>query len=209
MTNIADFLMRVVKTIEDELGDHLKLCKPLAGYIETTDISAIHGKSPALFITTVGSSETSLVETGECDVSLNIVAYLLVVQPDSLKRESQVQDTITRLSMLIPNQQWGMKNCFPAKELEITDFHGLSKGFQPHITSWRTGVSVLAYASDLYGGSDPVSHLALWGFTWEQAIRIGQIEAPPAKLPNELISRISQPDEQLWLKKEAERSSAR
>ena len=199
MKNFSEFLIQVAQTIETKLGDRLTLCKPLAGYLETTDISAVHGKTPALFVTTVGTNETTFVETGECDVSLNMAAYLLVVQPDSIKREALVQDAITFLSHLIPNQRWGIENCFPAKALEVTDFHGLSKGFQPHIANWRTGVSVLAYASELYGGTDPVSHLALWGLTWEQVIRIGAIEKEFSGLPDELVSRIGEGEEQLWL----------
>ncbi len=187
---LKNFISAVVKITEERFKDSVARCKPLAGYIETTEISAIHAETPGIYITSVGSGETTQVETGEIDSVIYMVAYLLVVNSDSLKRESSVQELITKMLTLVNGNRWQLPNVHPAREVESSDLHGLAKGFKPDVSSWRYGVSVLARASDLYGGTDPIANLALWAVTWEQMLRLGtHPDSSEAVNPNQIYSR--------------------
>jgi len=138
----AGVVEQISSRIKDVSPQELLVCKPLVNVLKTMDLGAIHQNTPALFITNVGTSETSVVESGECDVTLNVVAYLLSVNTDV----ETVQSILTRLSFIIPNQRWKIPNCFPAQNLETLDYHGLSKDDKPLMSNWRTGISVLSYA---------------------------------------------------------------
>ncbi len=153
----------------------LNTCVALPGYLETTDITLIHDQTPGVFVACVGSGEVTPVETGENDITLQMVGYLLVVNKDAIQREQVAQELLTGLLATISSQgqRWGVANAHPAVAVESADVHGLTKDFEPHVKDWRLGTAVLARAADLYGASDPISNLALWAITWEQKLRIG------------------------------------
>jgi hypothetical protein len=174
MANLNLFIDAVVENITKELGDSIVMCKPLAGLLETTELSAIHGKTPGIFVTVVGSSESTLLETEQVDSTMLVVAYVLVVKPDSMEREKLSNELVSNLLSYVPGQRWGLNNAYYASAVECADLHGLAKGFKPDVSSWRYGVSVLARAADLYGGTDPISNMALWAVTWEQKLRLGK-----------------------------------
>ena len=177
MPDLSDFIRNVANDMQTEFASELKVARPLAGLLETTDLAALHANTPAVFISTVGTGKLTLVETGEKDIEVYIIAYVLVVNPDSVDREKTAQQIVARLLDYVPYRRWGFSGAFPAMAVESADLHGLSKGFKPDVTSWRTSVSALSRASDLYGGSDPISHLALWAVTWEQVLRTGSIDS--------------------------------
>lgn len=189
---LKKFIAAVVKKTEEEFKGKVARCKPLAGYIETTEISAIHAETPGIYITSVGSGETTHIETGEIDSVMYMVAYILVVNTDSLQRESAVQEIISKMLTLVAGNRWQLPNVHPAREVESADLHGLAKGFKPDVSSWRYGVSVLARASDLYGGTDPIANMALWAVTWEQMLRLGELsESNEIVNPNQIHSRFA------------------
>lgn len=191
MEVLSQLLKSIVKNIAAELVNDVERCEPLAGYIETTEVSAIHTKTPGVFIASVGSGDATPVETGEIDTIMQMVAYILVVEKDSLRREKKAQRLVTKMLMFVPGNHWGLPNVFPAKAVESADLHGLTKGFKPDVSSWRSGVSVLARASDLYGGTDPIANISLWAITWEQMIRIGTpLEDNDANIPDQVIMRL-------------------
>jgi len=174
MANLNNFIDAVVEHISTHLKDDIAVCKPLSGLLETTELSAIHGRTPGVFVTIVGSSESTLLETEQVESTLLVVAYVLVVNPDSIERETITTDLISTLLTYIPGQRWGLNNAYYASSVECADLHGLAKGFKPDVSSWRYGVSVLARAADLYGGSDPITNMAIWAVTWEQKLRLGR-----------------------------------
>lgn len=190
MSDLSQFLERIAGDIKRELGPLIKECKPLAGLLETTDIAALHANTPAIYIATVGTGELTLVETGQKDIKVFILAYVLVVNPDSIQREQVTRQIVDSLLLYVPLRRWGLGSAFPAMAVESADLHGLSKGFKPDVTTWRTSVSALSRAADLYGGSDPVSNLALWAVSWEQVLRLPAVqETDDFKPPREVRSR--------------------
>lgn len=174
MSNINTFITAVVDSLSNRFPE-LNTCAALSGYLETTDLTVIHANTPGLFVASVGTGEILAVETGESDVTLQMVAYLLVVDSDSLQREKTAQELMTGLLTCISagGQRWGVAQAHPTRAIESADVHGLTKNFEPHVKDWRLGTAVLARAADLYGATDPVSNLALWAITWEQVLRIG------------------------------------
>jgi hypothetical protein len=190
MSEIAKFINQIAADISAQLNATINTCKPLAGLIETTDLAAIHANTPAIFIATVGTGELKLVETEQKDIKLYLIAYVVVVNPDSIEREAVTRDIVDTLLCYVPFQRWQNPNAFPAADIESADLHGLSKGFKPDVTSWRTSVSALSRAADLYGGDDPVSHLALWAVSWEQVIRMGRMSEDNTPYPaNAIIAK--------------------
>jgi len=175
MSTIYSFIDSVVDNIKTTFSDRLNTCVSLPGYLETTDLTVIHENTPGVFIAPVGSGEIVRVETGETDITLQMVAYLLVVNNNSLQREQIAQDLVSDLLHYIAmsGQRWGVVNAHPTTAVESADVHGLSKDFEPNVRDWRLGAAVLARAADLYGSTDPVSNLALWAITWEQMLRVG------------------------------------
>ena len=181
MSNINTFINSVVARIGSHLPA-LKTCVALPGYLETTDLNEVHKKTPGVFVAAVGTGEIHPVETGESDVTLQMVAYLLVVNSDALQREQTAQELMTDLLVYISSsgQRWGVDDAHPTGAIESADVHGLTKDFQPHVKDWRMGTAVLARAADLYGSTEPISNLALWAITWEQILRIGINDFAPS-----------------------------
>ena len=173
MTTISDLVTAVVTNTKIDFPG-LVACEALAGYIETTSIDTIHANTPGFYVTSVGSGEIIAVENEMRDVTVQMVAYLILVNSqDSLQREEDTEILISNLLAYIGWNRWGLSNVHPASAVESTDVHGLTQNFQPHVKDWRLGVSVLARAADLYGGNNPISNLALWAITWEQRVRMG------------------------------------
>lgn len=198
MTKINDFITAVVSKVNTELTDQIEECKPLAGLLETTDISAIHSKTPAVFISVVGSGESTLLETSEVDAKMLVVAYILVVKSNSIEREQITNSIVSRLLGCVAGDRWGLDYAYPAMSVESCDMHGLAKGFKPDVSSWRYGVSVLSRAADLYGGSDPISNMAIWAVTWEQTLRLGEdIYANNDKPPQQISAHHDNKTERL------------
>lgn len=190
MSDLSQFLDRIADDIKREFAALIKECKPLAGLLETTDLAALHANTPAIYIATVGTGELTPVASGERDIKVFIIAYVLVVNADSIERERITQEIVNGLLIYVPLRRWGVKRAFPALAVESSDLHGLSKGFKPDVTTWRTSVSALSRASDLYGGTDPVSNLALWGVSWEQVLRLPAAQdTDDFKPPREVLSR--------------------
>lgn len=189
MSELLDFIGSIAEHIGAEFSSHIQVCKPLAGLIETTDIAAIHAKTPAIYVASVGSGKTSMIENGQKDINVYLLAYILVVNPDSVARERSALELVDGLLNFVPCNRWNRPNAFPAADVESADLHGLSKGFKPDVTTWRTSVSALSRASDLYGGDDPVSHLALWAVSWEQTLRIGKLVQEESITPERIIGR--------------------
>ncbi|MEE8057938.1 MAG: LamG-like jellyroll fold domain-containing protein [Pseudomonadales bacterium] len=175
MANVNTLITGVVTTIKTQFPQ-LLACEALAGFLETTNVADIHSNTPAVYVASVGTGELTWVPSGENDLTVHMVAYVLLVNAiDSLQREQDNQILVTDLLDYVGRQQrWGLTNVHPATAVESEDVHGLTQDFQPHVKDWRLGVSVLARAADLYGGDEPVSNLALWAITWEQMIRIGE-----------------------------------
>lgn len=190
--SITSSMLQVGADIEPELKS-----VPLAGLVETTmDSATLHQEGSAtIYTATVGTGEMILVETGEYDVLFQMVAYLLVVETNSLLRVSRVHNLLTRMLTFTHGQRWGLNNTEPADLVECADLHGLSKGFKPDTSSWRRGVPVLAHAADLYGDDQPNNKLAIWAVTWEQKLRVEAfpyaIETDGFKPPEKLISKIN------------------
>jgi hypothetical protein len=174
MSNINLFIDSIVNSIDNQFPE-LQTCVALPGYLETTDLTVIHANTPGVFVASVGSGGVTPVETGETDVALHMVAYLLVVDPDSIQREQTTQQLMTGLlsHIGVSSQRWGLANAHPATAVESEDVHGLTNNFQPHVKDWRLSTAILSRAADLYGASDPISNLALWAITWEQTLRTG------------------------------------
>ncbi len=187
MSNINTFITSVVSKIGEKFPE-LNTCVALPGYLETTDLSVIHDNTPGVFVASVGTGDITAVETGESDVTLQMVAYLLVVNSDSLEREKTAQELMTGLLAYISasGQRWGVAQAHPTSAIESADVHGLTKDFEPHVKDWRLGTAVLARAADLYGATDPISNLALWAITWEQVLRIGanDLDSSGEKVPH-------------------------
>ncbi len=175
MSDINIFVDSVVSSISNQFPE-LNTCVSWPGFLETTDLSVIHANTPGVFVAPVGSGAVTPIESGETDVTLHMVAYLLVVNTDSLQREDTAQRLLTGLLGYIGlgAQRWGLPNAHPATAVESEDVHGLTSDFQPHVKDWRLGTAILARAADLYGGpTNPISNLALWAITWEQTLRVG------------------------------------
>ncbi len=183
MVSIQTLLDSIVVDLKKHFTE-LKTCVVLPGYIETTELVEVHKNTPGVFVAHVGNGEITHVETGQSDITLQLVMYLLVVdQPgeadgiaNAVERERVAQDLLSRLltHMSASAQRWGMAEAFPATAIESADVHGLTNNFTPHTRDWRLGTAVLSRAADLYGGNDPISRLALWAITWEQKLRMGE-----------------------------------
>lgn len=190
MSDLSQLIDRIADDVKREFASLIRECKPLAGLMETTDIAALHANTPAVYIATVGTGELTPIESGERDIKVFIMAYVLVVNADSIERESITQEIVNGLLLYVPLRRWGVKRAFPALAVESADLHGLSKGFKPDVTTWRTSVSALSRASDLYGGTDPVGNLALWAVSWEQVLRLPAArDADDFKPPREVLVR--------------------
>lgn len=183
MTSIKAFLEHIVDNLRDNFPE-LKTCVVLPGFLETTELQVVHRNTPGVFVAPVGNGDITHVQTGESDITLQLVLYLLVVdQPgeedgirDAMVREQVAQELLSKLlaHMSVTAQRWGYEAAHPATAIESADVHGLTNDFVAHTKDWRLGTAVLARAADLYGGNDPISQLALWSITWEQKLRMGQ-----------------------------------
>ncbi|MBU2707537.1 hypothetical protein KCM76_16200 [Zooshikella marina] len=169
----------LLDTIIEAIDSHNEISfiqsKILPGYIETTSVEDLHEKTPGFYLAHEGIGDTMSVPSGETDIVVRLVAYIIVVDKvDSLVREKTMCDLISQLSILISSNRWGLPFVHPAVNVVSQDLHGLSNGYKSDTSSWRTSVSVLARASDLYGGEvNPVTGLSLRTITWEQSIRVG------------------------------------
>ncbi|MEO0443488.1 MAG: hypothetical protein AAFZ92_07075 [Pseudomonadota bacterium] len=182
MATIPSFLDSIVSNISENFPQ-LKTCVVLPGFIETTELLEVHRNTPGVFVAHVGNGEIKHIGSGESDVTMQMVMYLLVVdQPgeadgirNAIERERVAQDLLTGLLIHMSStaQRWGMDDVHPVTHIESADVHGLTNNFTPHTKDWRLGTAVLARAADLYGRDDPISKLALWAITWEQKIRVG------------------------------------
>jgi hypothetical protein len=192
MATIKDFLESIVGNLKENFPE-LKTCVVLPGFLETTELQEVHKNTPGVFVAPVGNGEITHVETGESDITLQLVLYLLVVdQPgeedgisNATEREQIAQILLSKLlsHMSSTAQRWGLPEAHPATAIESADVHGLTNDFIPHTKDWRLGTAVLARAADLYGGQDPISNLALWAITWEQRLRLGKNDFATTDVP--------------------------
>ncbi len=196
MATIKGFLESIVGNLKENFPE-LKTCVVLPGFLETTELQEVHKNTPGVFVAPVGNGEITHVETGESDITLQMVIYLLVVdQPgeedgisNATDRERIAQILLSKLlsHMSSTAQRWDFPEAHPATAIESADVHGLTNDFIPHTKDWRLGTAVLARAADLYGGQDPISNLALWAITWEQRLRLGENDftADDAPVPHD------------------------
>ena len=174
MSDINTYLNQVVSKIKTQFTQ-LITCEVLPGYLETTTLPEVHSLTPAIFVTHVGMGELQSVHTGQQDINLQMVAYLLIHNDtNALQREQDMMLLQSQFLSYLSNQRWGLANVHPTTSIQSADAHGLIKDYKSDTSSWRTSVSVLARAADLYGGSDPISQLSLWIVSWEQGLRIGE-----------------------------------
>lgn len=202
MSDIHHFLKTVtdkiqekfpVERAEDGLG--FKVCALLPGYIETTHVEEIHGSTPALFLTNVGVGKVEDLNSGQVEINLQMMAYLVIVTDkeidiapcvdlslenrlktanlDPVKREEKMMLFLSELYPFINSNSWGLNFALPAKDVESADAYGLIKEFQPHTGSWRTGVSALARAKEVYNGHMNSGKMSLYMISWEQNIYLG------------------------------------
>lgn len=197
MSNTNDFINAVVTQLDTQFPT-LNTCVALPGYLEGTDLTVVHANTPGVFVASVGSGDTVPVATGQIDITLQMVAYLLVVDSNAIAREQTTQTLLTGLLNYISlsGQRWGVATAHPATAVESADVHGLTKDFEPHVKDWRLGTAVLARAADLYGATDPISNLALWAITWEQPLRVGTdaFDTSGETVPHLLRSRFDKAD---------------
>lgn len=197
MATIKDFLENIVGNLRETFPE-VKTCVVLPGFLETTELQEVHKNTPGLFVAPVGNGEITHVETGESDITMQLVIYLLVVdQPgeedgisNATEREEVAQVLLSKVlgHMSSTAQRWDFPEAHPATAIESADVHGLTNDFIPHTKDWRLGTAVLARAADLYGGkTDPISNLALWAITWEQRLRLGNNDfaVNGASVPND------------------------
>ncbi len=197
MSNINTFIIAIINKLSTQFPE-LNICVALPGYLESTDLTVIHANTPGVFVASVGTGEIMPVETGQSDITLQLVAYLLIVDNNSIQREQTAQVLLTGLVDYISTngQRWGVAQAHPSAAVESADVHGLTKDFEPNINDWRLGTAVLARAADLYGQVDPISNLALWAITWEQILRVGTDEFDNAgeQVPNDPQVRFDEDD---------------
>ncbi|ODS24435.1 hypothetical protein AB835_03815 [Candidatus Endobugula sertula] len=174
MSNTNALINAVVSQLKAKFTT-LKTCVALPGYLESTDLSSVHANTPGVFVAAVGTGDIVPIETGQRDITLQMVAYLLVINNNSIQREHVAQTLLSGLLDYISmnGQHWGLATAYPTTGIESADVHGLTKKFEPHVKDWRLGTAVLARAADLYGSTNPISNLALWAITWEQMLRVG------------------------------------
>lgn len=197
MASIQLFLDSIVKDLKAQFPE-LKTCVSLPGFMETTELFEVHKNTPGVFVAHVGNGGIKHSASGRSDINLQMVLYLLVVdQPgeqdgisNAIERERVAQELLSKLLVHLgrAGQRWGMAEAHPTTAIESADVHGLTKDFIAHTKDWRLGTAVLARAADLYGGKDPISKLALWSITWEQALRLGEAADADdgAKIPDQV-----------------------
>ena len=174
MSHINTYLNQVVSKIKGQFTD-LIACEVLPGYLETTTLPEVHSQTPAIFVTHVGMGELQVLPSGQQDIKLQMVAYLLIHNnQNSLQREQDMMKLQSKFLSYLSYQRWGLTDVHHATSIQSADAHGLIKDFKSDTSSWRTSVSVLARAAELYGGDDPINQLSLWIVSWEQGLRIGE-----------------------------------
>ncbi len=174
MLQINTYLNQVVTKIKVQFPD-LIACEVLPGYLETTTLAEVHSETPAIFVTHVGMGELQSLPSGEQDIKLQMTAYLMIHNDqNALQREQDMMQLQTQFLSYLSAQRWGLTKVHPASAIESADAHGLIKDFKSDTSSWRTSVSVLARAAELYGGNTPINQLSLWIVSWEQVLRIGE-----------------------------------
>ena len=200
MNNIHDYLSQVVLQTQAYFADDnrtdLKKCEIHGG---NYDPDALEHDSPAVIFANAGVGELHHLPSGEQDIKLQMVAYLLVYDPQVLQREQTMMQLQVELLSFLDWQRWGLCFTHPVSAIEALDAHGLMKDFKSDTSSWRTGVSVLARAADLYAESTQ-NQLSLWIVSWEQHLRLGtehdsvltgiQYDATPTQVNSRLFSAI-------------------
>ena len=173
MIEINQYLEQVIKKTQSHFTSDahpsLEKCEIHSG---SYDADALVNDTPAIIFANTGVGELNHLPSNQQDIKLQMVAYLVTHDSNALAREERMTQLQVSFLSFLDWQRWGLPFTHPAMAIEALDAHGLIKDFKSDTSSWRTGVSVLARAADLYSESTQ-NQMSLWIVSWEQHLRIG------------------------------------
>ena len=137
MLQINTYLNQVVNKINTQFKtqyNKLMACEVLPGYLETTSLSEVHSQTPAIFVTHVGMGELQVLPSGQQDIKLQMVAYLIIHNDENaLQREQDMMVLQSQFFSYLSTQRWGLNNVHHATSIQSADAHGLIKDFKSSI----------------------------------------------------------------------------
>ena len=146
-----------------------------------TEFSSSNKQLSAHIYTRAEVSETEISENEQNDITLQGIAYLLVLNnPSNNQRKACLRRLYTLLEYLLAmlnNQRWGLNYTFPTSDITAMDLYGLSYDSDKLATSEGWDPTIQAYAKALYqtnsGGESYPKNLILWFVSWKQKLRMG------------------------------------
>ncbi|ROS05665.1 hypothetical protein EDC56_1211 [Sinobacterium caligoides] len=169
MIEFKSYIATLIDRSAEEFPE-LSACHYLPGFVETTTIDEIHNKTPALYFSQESVDEIKKVSSGQKDVTVGMVAYLLHSgEAEPIAREAAMVELHAKLISFLAGNRWGLDNVFPPKKITSVDVYGLMRGFATYAIS----PTVRARCADLYGAGEDSAHLSLMVVSWQQTLRTG------------------------------------
>jgi hypothetical protein len=206
-----------MKRDENKLGEYLwvltKALKVGLGQFSLVDIHPGRSAQTAvellrankwysgIYTMLTGYEELKVIETGESDADVQVIAYVLVLdqpgQPNQPERILKIQKLLFEMTTLINNNRWNLKYAFPARDLKTMDLYGLTYDPEKLVGMAGWNPSVQAYGKDLYTtdteDAKMPNDISLWAMTWQQRLRFGkniysEADHPTAKEVSQILS---------------------
>ncbi len=143
---LNDLIEAICKQVKTWLPE-LKTCESHGGRIDKDEIKRMSGRAPAVYVAVMATGKPEEVGTGEQDVPVTFVAYVVTSDKPKLPR------AVAALNMT---------------EFLIERIYGRKWGFEDNVFSAGTAAS-----KNLYSGKIATKGIALWAVTWSQTVRLG------------------------------------
>jgi len=209
---LAEYLWMVTRALAYGLKE-FSLVEIHPGRSAQTAVDLLRAKErySGIYTMLTGYEELKVIETGESDADVQVIAYVLVLdQPgrtNQPERILKIQKLLFEMTTLINNNRWNLNYAFPARELKTMDLYGLTYDPEKLVGMAGWNPSVQAYGKDLYTtdteDAKMPNDISLWAMTWQQRLRFGkniysEADHPTAREVNQLLSftttELNQPD---------------
>jgi hypothetical protein len=182
LSDFTDYLRKKISpAISDTIAIHPgKTGKTAVQLMQEKDAKDF---TSAIYTLTNEVSASKIIETEENDITLQGIAYVLVLEQSQsyqpIARRSTLYTILEHVITLLNNQRWQLAYTFPSSDITAMDLYGLSYDSDKLTGTEGWDPTIQAYAKDLYQTQQEEAfpkNLSLWCISWQQKLRIGNTD---------------------------------
>lgn len=175
--DVDTYLDAVIFKLSQYFGTRIGVCDIHPGKLDETEVGNLHAHTPAIYTAILDVPKVELVESGQAELSIKLVSFILVHGLSVKMRESTARNIAIEMIPLLNAQRWQLGFVQPAEEVDAFDLYGLLQSPDKVVGDQGWNPSLQARARDLLGDIAANGHpkIAIWGVRWQQRLRLGDV----------------------------------